>query len=224
MKLISLGLITCLAAVLPTALIAQPRYVRECREAAANRLRVSPSDISADLGPSTPNGNRIVNWEARRGRDRRGYCEFDDRGGRLVRMEVGEYRGPVGDGRRGPDRDRGRDFGDRVDAPNVRVDTSGRGVYNGPEGRSIRITRGWVDTYGPRNTVALSGERNFKINFSGRITRRNGDEFTMEITDSDRGRASGTARFRLNRDRNEVQSIEVNGRINGRGFNGSFSR
>jgi len=46
----------------------------------------------------------------------------------------------------------------------------------------------------------------------------------MRITRSDRSNATGTATFRVNGDRNEVESINVNGRINGRDFSGNFNR
>jgi hypothetical protein len=107
--------------------------------------------------------------------------------------------------------------------PRVRVDTSGRGNYSA-RNRSGGITRGGVDTTGqPR--VMLSDERNLRVTFWGDITRQNGDrEFTMRITGSDQGNASGTATFRLNRDQNEVEYINLNGKMNGGSFNGNFSR
>jgi Protein of unknown function (DUF3011) len=113
--------------------------------------------------------------------------------------------------------------GGNISVPSVRADTSGRGNYSGP-GQSIRVTRGYLDTTGSNVTIALSGQ-NVKVTFYGRATRRNGDrEFTMDINGSDRGKADGTAIFRFNSDRNEVEFISVNGRINGGRFTGSFSR
>ncbi|MEJ2009098.1 MAG: hypothetical protein P8Z30_13250 [Acidobacteriota bacterium] len=168
-----------------------------------------------------------MNWQSRRGRDRNGYCEFNTATGELVRTESGQYTGAVANGRgfRNPSSPYGR--GNRetvVNAPRVKVDTGGRGDFNGL-GQSVRITRGWVDTEGPQTVVALSGEHHFKIDFYGRITQQDGKrEFTMEISNSNRGNARGTATFRLNPDRNEVQSISMNGRVNGRHFNGDFKR
>ncbi len=121
--------------------------------------------------------------------------------------------------------DRGGGFGGGGGIPyesRVRVDTSGHGNFSGDR-QSVRITRGWVDTTG-QAYVALSGEGNFKITFRGPADTRDGRNFTMRITDSDRGNASGSATFRLNGDQNEVQSISVSGRLNGRSFSGSFSR
>lgn len=113
--------------------------------------------------------------------------------------------------------------GYRPNVPRVRCDTSGRGNFSGI-GRGVRITRGWVDTTG-RPSVSLSGEGNFRINFWGEITNQRGPrEFTMRITGTDRGNASGTATFRFNNDMNEVEYINVNGRMNGRNFSGSFNR
>ncbi len=40
-----------------------------------------------------------------------------------------------------------------------------------------------------------------------------GDGFTMRITGSDRGPAQGSVQVRLNRDRNEIELINVDGRI-----------
>jgi hypothetical protein len=107
--------------------------------------------------------------------------------------------------------------------PNVRVDTAGRGTFQA-RGVNARITRGWVDT---RNNVAvaLSGDRNFGVTFYGTINRSSNDRaFTMRITSSNRGNAQGTAQVRLNNDRNEVEWISVDGRMNGDRFQGSFNR
>jgi hypothetical protein len=135
------------------------------------------------------------------------------------RMTVVEFReNGTGNGGSGGAKNGG---GRPIDVPSISADTSGRGNFNGD--RSARITRGWVDTNG-QPAVALSGENNFKIVFWGDVIHANGREFTMRINRSDRGNASGTATFRTNSDRNEVESITVNGRMNGRDFSGTFSR
>jgi hypothetical protein len=46
----------------------------------------------------------------------------------------------------------------------------------------------------------------------------------MSITSSDRGPAQGSVQVRLNRDRNEIELINVDGRMGRNNFNGSFSR
>jgi hypothetical protein len=62
------------------------------------------------------------------------------------------------------------------------------------------------------------------ITFYGVVERSDGGGFTMRITGSDRGDARGTAQARLNRDRNEVESITVSGRVGRDSFTGNFSR
>jgi hypothetical protein len=229
MRLISLRLVMVSVVLFPVLAMGQGRYgyVLECKETVARQLNLSPLDVTAQLGPFTGNRNRIVNWSARRGGDNNGYCEFNTATGELVRAVSGAYNGPVGN-RRGYRRVPGRlgrqNLGNVVNFPRVSVDTSGRGAFNGP-GNSVRITRGWVNTRNQPVTVALSGEHNFKVNFYGRITQQTSDrEFTMAINRSDRGAATGTATFRLNSDRNEVEYISVDGRLNGQSINGNFRR
>ena len=107
--------------------------------------------------------------------------------------------------------------------PRVRVDTSGRGSFNSRFAANARITRGWVDSTG-RPSVTLSGG-NFRITFYGVVDRTDGRrEFSMRITGSDRGDAQGRADVRLNGDRNEVEMINVNGRMGRTNFTGNFGR
>ena len=107
--------------------------------------------------------------------------------------------------------------------PRVRVDTSGRGTYNSRAAGSVRITRGFVDSTGPRPSVSLRGG-NFMITFYGMVVRSDGRGFTMQITGSDRGPAQGTAQARLNNDRNEVETITLNGNLGRDNFTGNFGR
>jgi hypothetical protein len=65
---------------------------------------------------------------------------------------------------------------------------------------------------------------NFMITFYGVVERSDGGGFTMRITGSDRGDAQGTAQARLNRDRNEVETITLSGRMGRNSFTGNFSR
>ena len=107
--------------------------------------------------------------------------------------------------------------------PRVKVDTSGRGSFNSRFAGSAQISRGWVDSTG-RPLVALSGG-NFRITFFGIVESSDGNrEFTMRITGSDCGIAHGSAQVRLNRDRNEVEMIDLNGWIGRDNFAGNFSR
>jgi hypothetical protein len=108
--------------------------------------------------------------------------------------------------------------------PRVKVNTSGRGLFNANFASNARITRGWVDSRSGRASVTFSGG-NFRITFYGVVDSTDGNrQFTMRITTSDRGNATGRAEVRLNRDRNEVEMINVNGRIGRSNFTGNFSR
>jgi hypothetical protein len=113
---------------------------------------------------------------------------------------------------------------DSINLPNVAVDTGGEGGFRGPGSQGFRVTRGWVDTRGQDIALSLSGQ-GMKITFFGRAVRQNGDrEYVMEIYNSDRGNVNGSATFRFNPDRNEVEYIELNGQMNGGGISGIFSR
>jgi hypothetical protein len=107
--------------------------------------------------------------------------------------------------------------------PRVKVDTSGRGSFNSQAAGNVKITRGFVDSTGPRPSVSMRGG-NFMITFYGVVERSDGGGFTMRITGSDRGDAQGTAQARLNRDRNEVETITLSGRMGRNSFTGNFSR
>lgn len=213
---------------------------RQCANAVAERYNVKRNDVKVSGGQNR-GGDSVYTWQA--GRSRSGYC-VADRNGRVSEVGLGNYnyqRNSAGrNNNRGNDgwgnnnrnnNNRGRDNrnsgwnsgNSNISAPQVNVDTSGRGNYS-DGGTSVRITRGWVNTRG-NTTVSLSGENNFRVDFYGNITSQNGDrEFTMRITGSSRGNASGNLTFRLNKDRNEVEMINVNGRANGRNLTGSFSR
>jgi hypothetical protein len=134
------------------------------------------------------------------------------------RAGSGGWPGPGGPG--GPGFPGGPGVGNY---PRVRVDTSGHGNFNSRFAANARITRGWVDSTG-RPSVTFSGG-NFRITFYGVVDRTDGiREFSMRITGSDRGAAQGRADVRLNRDRNEVEMINVNGRMGPTNFTGNFGR
>jgi hypothetical protein len=106
----------------------------------------------------------------------------------------------------------------------VRVDTSGRGNFNSSFASNVKITRGFVDTGTARPSVSLRGS-NFMITFYGVVDRTDGNrQFSMQITGSNRGDAQGRADVRLNGDRNEVEMINLNGRMGRTNFTGSFNR
>jgi hypothetical protein len=106
--------------------------------------------------------------------------------------------------------------------PRVKIDTSVRGTYSSRSG-SFNVTRGYVDSRGSRPSITLRGG-NFRITFYGVVENSDGGGFTMRITSSDRGNARGTAQARFNRDLNEIELINVNGRIGRDDFSGSFNR
>ena len=107
-----------------------------------------------------------------------------------------------------------------TDYPRVKADSSGRGTFTGQSYGSNQVTRGWFNTKEGRPAVALSGSRDFKVTFFGEIVKADDRHITMRSTESSQGPARGRAEIFLNRDRNEIESIS----IQGRGFNGDFSR
>jgi hypothetical protein len=106
--------------------------------------------------------------------------------------------------------------------PRVKLDTSLRGIYSSRSG-SFKITRGYVDSRGSRPSITVRGG-NFRITFYGVVENSDGGGFTMRITGSDRGDARGTAQARFNRDLNEIELINLNGKMGRDDFSGSFNR
>lgn len=104
----------------------------------------------------------------------------------------------------------------------IKADTGGRGTFQARESRPI--TRAFFETVG-EPSVAFSDDRDFKIRFRCEITRnRNDREFSLRILDSDRGEASGTVFVRLNSDRNEVEVVNLKGRLRRSYMFASFNR
>jgi hypothetical protein len=127
----------------------------------------------------------------------------------------------TGGGNGGDEYGPGPGFGPPMtDFPRVKADTSGHGSFNGQSYGSNNVTRAWFNTREGRPALALSGSRDFKVTFFGDIVKADDRHITMRITDSSQGPARGRAEIFLNHDRNEVESVS----INGRGFNGDFSR
>jgi hypothetical protein len=193
-------------------------YELACRSETARRLNLNRIDVGTQMQGVTEGRARVA-WRADLQNDKRnGYCLIDRN---MNVVEFRDFSSGGSDYRNDRDYDRDRERPLAV-YPQVKVDTSGRGNFSGDQ--TVRITRGWVDTKG-EPTVALSGEDDFKISFRGDVIRSNGDrEYTIRIRSSDRGDAEGIATFRLNKDKNEVEFINVGGRLNGRNFTGSFNR
>jgi hypothetical protein len=208
----------------------EQRFEDICRRTAAQRLNTQGSTIQTRTGGVSNNRARIE-WRIRKRVN--GYCMINRDGNVVDFRQTNDWNGdnwsggggwnPGGGGGGSWDDDNWGGGGNIITPPRIRADTSGRGNYSDGS-QSVRITRGWVDTTG-QPSVALSGEDNFKITFRGDVRNQSGDrEFTMRITGSDRGEARGRATFRLNKDRNEVEYINVTGRFQQRQFSGSFNR
>jgi hypothetical protein len=134
--------------------------------------------------------------------------------------DFGNGRGGFGGG--GFGRGRGDIPGNFGNVPAVSVDTGGRGSFNS-RNMSGNVNRGFVNTQGQPNVGFQVNGRT--VTFFGNIANAYSDrEFQINITGSSLGSATGTAQVRLNGDRNEVEAINVQGNMNGRGFNGNFSR
>jgi hypothetical protein len=206
--------ITLMLAVGALASAQQPRdYELRCRQEAANRLRADRENVTVGIQDSD-HGRSRVSWTYR---DRNGYCVIDNS------MNIAEFREFAGNNGDQRYNERTAPSAPIANVPRVKVNTAGRGNFSGPQ--TAKVTRGWVDTSVTPTVVSLSGEKNFKITFNGDVTRQNGDrEYVMDIRSSDRGDASGRATFRLNKDKNEVEFISIDGRMNGSDFNGSFNR
>ena len=212
----------------------------QCQNALADRVsadagrRVSLNLDTQDLY-SSPNGRQGI-----RGRLRYGIggpnswrtaiydCIVDPRSNRVERANYsprassGNWPGGPGYPRR-PGYPGGPGGPGIPNYPRVRVDTSGRGTFNSRSVGNVNITRGYVDSTGGRPSISLRGG-NFRITFYGVVENSVGGGFTMRITGSDRGEARGTAQARFNQDLNEVELINVNGRVGRDDFSGSFNR
>jgi hypothetical protein len=104
--------------------------------------------------------------------------------------------------------------------PRVRVDTGGRGSFDGRGIGNRSVDRGYLDTQNARAAVGVSGRDGFRVMLYGEVVEANDRTIVIRINDSDRGRTQGRVEAKLNRDRNEVESIN----FDGRDFRGSFSR
>lgn len=216
--------VLCLTLLAPAGMLAQAG-ANACRASVANELGLAPGNVS------TSGNSGVVEWEAIVGGRRvRGFCETD-RSGRVTSTQLGAYRGGGFGGNNNNNNPGGGSIfgggggrnsgGGAVVA--MRADTAGRGNLTAM-GQNVRLSRGWVDTR-EEPTIALTGDNNFKITLYGVVTGSSQErEFTMRITRSDRGNASGNATVRMNNDRNEVEFIQVDGRVGGSPFSGTFTR
>jgi hypothetical protein len=104
--------------------------------------------------------------------------------------------------------------------PRVRVDTSGRGSFDGRGIGNRSVDRGYLDTQAGRVTVGVSGRDGFRVMLYGEVVEVNDRTLIIRVNDSDRGRTRGRVEVRLNRDRNEVEMIN----FDGQDFRGNFNR
>jgi hypothetical protein len=217
-----------------------------CRREAAQRLNVSRNDVSV-TNSKWENGEYRVRFDLRNDNtDKTGRCRVSREGQVLEIREPensgsgwgsggsgggwgsgssgggwgsgGSSGGSAGWGGSG-----GSDWGSESSISNfyrIKVDTAGRGSYNGLREGRREVSRGWVDTRSGRPSVSLSGPDNFKVTFYGDITESRDRRMTLRIRESDRGRVNGRAEIRLNGDKNEVEYLE----IRGDGFDGNFGR
>jgi hypothetical protein len=104
--------------------------------------------------------------------------------------------------------------------PHVKADTSGRGNFNSQMLGAGDVTRGYIDTKSGRAMVGVSGSSGLRVMFYGDVVQAQDRRIVIRITSSDRGQAQGKADIYLNGDKNEIESIS----INGANFNGDFNR
>jgi len=146
-------------------------------------------------------------------------CKYSVNDGRVIDID---YSTDSGNGGYGGNDDQYYDNNARImtDYPRVRVDTDGRGNFQSQRIGNGNISRGYVDVRSSRPTVGFTGPRGFKILLYGDVLQSDGRSMLIRINDSSRGRVRGRAQVQLNNDRNEVESITVQGRD----FSGNFNR
>ena len=205
---------------------------RQCQEALSDRVSADAGrrvnlNLDSQIPYSASNGRQGLRGNFRYGfggpnswRTATYDCVVDPRSNRVERVRY-DPRAGSGNWPGGPGYPGGPDV-PVENYPRVKVDTSMRGTYNSRSG-SFEVERGYVDSRGSRPAITLRG-RDFRITFYGVVEQSVGAGFTMRITGSDRGYARGTAQARFNNDLNEIDLINVNGRIGRDEFSGSFNR
>ena len=179
--------------------------IEESRESdAANRIRGKGQYDSRD-------GVRTFSFS----------CKYAVNDGRVIDIDYNTDNSSGG-GYGNNDDDRYYDNNARImtDYPRVRVDTDGRGNFQSQKIGNGNISRGYVDLRSSRPTVGFRGPRGFKVLLYGDVLESDGRRMLLRINDSSRGRVRGRAEVQLNNDRNEVESITVQGRD----FSGNFGR
>jgi hypothetical protein len=230
------------------------RALDRCRDEVVSQLRVGRGNVTVEPARADRSDNLIVRFDVQRGNVRReGYCAVT-KDIQIANFQVrdqnqnasnsqwdlpaqnqqagGSWGQPSGSWNQSGQRPGWGGYDnsqiDRRPAVTnfhrVKVDTSGRGNFSGGFEGNAEITRGWVDTRSGRISVGVSGKNNFKATFYGDIVESNDQRMVMRITDSDRGQATGRVEFQLNRDRNEVEWINLSGRMGRNQFTGSFRR
>lgn len=190
---------------------------RACQTQAAVAMHVSRSDVEIRRGEelNDGSGNYILLWDARLqdGGHSRGYCQVDPRQRQIVRFESREY----------PDHGHVA-MAPVSDYPRVRVDTGGDGTFDGGRFRNIHLQSVYLDTR-ERPTLVLRGVHEFRIAFYGEVIASDSPrEFVLRINSSDHGDVHGRAEIRLNRDANEVDSLDFHGSMDGSELNSRFVR
>lgn len=220
-----------------------PSIAYQCQDALADRISSDAGrrvnlNLDSQVPYSASNGRQGLRGNLRYGiggpnswRTASYDCVVDPRSNRVERVKYsprassGNWPGPGypgGPGGPGYPGYPGGPGGPVGNYPRVKVDTPMRGTYNSRSG-SFEVERGYVDSRGSRPSISLRG-RDFRITFYGVVENSVGGGFTMRITGSDRGDARGTAQARFNNDLNEVELINVSGRIGRDEFSGNFDR
>jgi hypothetical protein len=183
-----------------------------CHAEAARRLGLDFDDVGTGRMRSSDEGTYRIKWytDLANGNNSSGSCTID-RGGNLLRFDQdgGMAGGPAG-------------FGPVGDYPRVKVDTGGDGTFDGGRFRNVHLESVYLDMR-ERPTLVLRGSHEFRIAFNGEVIGASQREFTLRINGSDHGDVHGRAEIRLNPDRNEVETLDFHGTIDGSELNSSFA-
>jgi hypothetical protein len=196
--------------------ISQEDAERACHAEAVRRLGMGFRDVGTDALRPTEDGNYRVKWytDVPNGNNSGGVCEVDRRGSLVHFDQARGDRGDGGDGRASP----------VGEYPRVKVDTGGTGSFDGGRFRDIRLERVSLDTR-DRPVLVLVGRHEFRIAFYGEVINSDGNrELTLRVNASDHGDVHGRAQIRLNPDRNEIETMDFHGTMDGGELNSSFVR
>lgn len=106
---------------------------------------------------------------------------------------------------------------------NFSLQQSGSGSFN-YDGRSVRVTRAYIDARGNRDVrLRLTPDSGGDIEFRGTIVRTDRNYLELDLVDSNNGRVRGRARVTPNGS-NGIDSMQLDGDVNGRNFRSDFRR